>query len=222
MEGLYPLYKYRGPSSNQFMMQFKKMHDITDKIGYAGTLDPLAEGLLLVAVGREHTKGLQHLSDCDKEYRTTIMLNGNTDSGDEEGEIRKINPKCIPTLERVLEVCEQFEGPQMQVPSNYSAKKVDGRRSYSMARISDKNGQKLEACPIVIHSIQVLSYNYPELEIEVSCSKGTYIRVLGQEIGKALTGAGYLSKLVRTSVGEYGIEDIDWKLSPNKIVCGEK
>jgi tRNA pseudouridine55 synthase len=216
-DGLYPTYKYRGPSSNQFMSHFKRHNQVAKdaKIGYAGTLDPLAEGILIIAVGRRYTKQLQSESDNDKEYRATIMLNGTTDCGDMEGELIRLNHRTEPTIGQVLEVCECFEGAQMQVPSSYSAKKIDGRKSYDMVRSGgSKEGKSLDACPITIHSIQVLEYNYPSLEIEVNCTKGTFIRVLGQEIGKKLTGGGYLSKLVRTMSGIYGVEDIEWKLSP--------
>jgi tRNA pseudouridine55 synthase len=212
-DGLYPLYKYRGPSSNQFMMHFKNQHALKDrKIGYAGTLDPLAEGLLVIAVGRTYTKQLQQESDNDKEYRATIMLNGTTDSGDMESMIMQFTPKTKPTIEQVLDVCESYVGQQMQTPSTFSAKKVEGKRSYDIVR--DNQNITLKACPITIHSIQVVSYLFPALEIDVHCSKGTYIRVLGQEIGKKLTGGGYLSKLVRTSSGEFDISSINWKLSP--------
>lgn len=213
-EGLYPLYKRKGPTSKAFMNEFRDMNGISRdvKLGYAGTLDPLAEGILVIGVGRKYTKQLQEETDNDKSYRATIKLNGRTESGDADGQVFPVYPKTIPTKEQVSKVCECMEGDQIQIPSIYSAKKIDGIRAYDLAR----NGQRpdMKGCPIIIYSIEIIEYTYPILKIEVHCSKGTFIRVLAQQIGERLTGGGYLTELVRLTSGEYDISSVNWKICP--------
>lgn len=213
-EGLYPLYKRKGPTSRAFMNEFRDMNSIPRdvKLGYAGTLDPLAEGILVIGVGRKYTKQLQAETDSDKSYRATIYLNGKTDSGDADGPVHRVYPKDIPTDEQVSQVCAQMEGDQMQVPSAYSAKKIDGTRAYDLVRSG--LSPELRACPITIHSIEIIEYEYPVLKIEVNCSKGTFIRVLAQQIGDHLTGGGYLTELIRVMSGEYDISDVNWAICP--------
>lgn len=213
-EGLYPVYKRKGPTSKEFMNEFRDLNGISRdvKLGYAGTLDPLAEGILVIGVGRKYTKQLQVEIDSDKTYQATICLNGKTESGDADGTVYRVYPKDIPTEEQVSQICQQMEGEQMQVPSMYSAKKVNGERAYDLVRSG--LAPDLKACPITIHSIEIITYEYPLLKLEVACSKGTFIRVLAQQIGSHLTGGGYLTELIRVVSGEYELADINWKICP--------
>jgi len=202
-EGLFPLNKPRGISSSQFLLDYVRSHNIPRdvKAGYAGTLDVLAEGLLVVAIGRKWTKSLSELSDSDKVYETIINLSGETESGDLEYPVRPIPHLREPTFERVLEVLEMFMGEQMQTPPMYSAKSIDGERAYEAAR----EGRRLELrpCKIIVHQIELLDYDFPKMEIRVKCSKGTFIRTLAEDIGKKLTGGAYVERLIRTRVGDY-------------------
>lgn len=204
-EDLYPLDKPRGISSNLFTVKFARERGIPKdvKVGYAGTLDVLAEGLLIVGVGRTYTKQLAELSDADKVYETRINLSGWTRSGDTEYPVNKIQNCVEPSYERVLEVLDQFTGPQMQVPHSFSAKKVNGQPAYLSAR--DNTSQSLTACSITIYDITLLDYTFPTMDIEVRCSKGTFIRTLATDIGQALTGGAYVERLRRTRVGDYEI-----------------
>ena len=204
--GFYCLNKPRGISSNGCLTKFKKEHKIprSVKVGYAGTLDLLAEGLLVVGVGKEFTKKLQQISDSEKTYIADINISGWTESGDLEQPVNSNEKSEIPSSEQVKEVLLSMVGPQMQIPPSFSAKKVNGQRAYNMAR----EGQvvELKSCPIEIFDISLISYSYPTMKIEVTCSKGTFIRVLAMDIGKKLTGGGYLEKLFRTKVFNFEID----------------
>lgn len=186
------------------MIDFGRSQDIPKdtKIGYAGTLDVLAEGLLVVGIGRAYTKQLSQMSDADKVYETIINLSGWTKSGDLEQPIQTVGINIEePDYSRVLDVLEEMTSTQMQIPSIFSAKKVDGQRSYVSARTG--NAVELRPCKITIYSIELLDYQFPKMEIRVTCTKGTFIRTLVMEIGKKLTGGAYVEKLVRTKVGDY-------------------
>jgi len=202
-EGLFPLNKPRGISSSQFLLDYVRSQNIPRdvKAGYAGTLDVLAEGLLVVAIGRKWTKGLSELSDSDKVYEAVLNLSGVTDSADLECPVSVIPNLTEPTFERVLQVLEKTMGEQTQMPPMYSAKSVDGERAYEAAR----EGRKLDLkpCKITVHQIELLDYDFPKMEIRVRCSKGTFIRTLAEDIGKQLTGGAYVERLVRTRVGDY-------------------
>lgn len=205
--GFYCLNKPKGISSNGCLNNFKKEHKIprSIKVGYAGTLDLLAEGLLVVAVGKEFTKQLQMISNSNKTYIADINISGWTESGDLEQPVNSNDPsKPNPSLEQVQSVLSSMIGPQMQKPPVFSAKKVNGQRAYNMAR--EGKSVELKSCPIEIVDITLISYSYPTVKIEVTCSKGTFIRVLAMDIGKKLTGGGYLEKLFRTKVFNFEIQ----------------
>lgn len=204
-EGLHVLNKPRGISSTKCMVNFRKSLDPPlppdVKIGYAGTLDVLAEGLLIVGIGRAFTKQLHELSDADKVYETIINISGWTSSGDIEQLIHRHSDLVEPDLDKIYDVLDSMTGPQKQMPPIFSAKKVNGQRAYVAAR----NGHdiELQPCSIVIHSIELLDYSFPCMELRVTCSKGTFIRTLAMDIGTRLTGGAYVEKLVRTQVGDY-------------------
>lgn len=207
--GLHLINKTRGMSSNKCMIEFRDSLDPPMprdiKIGYAGTLDMLAEGLLIIGIGRQYTKQLQQLSDETKTYRTIINLSGWTASGDMEQRIQTNPAHDPPDYDQIYDVIESMIGPQKQVPPVFSAKKVNGRRAYLDAR--EGKDIQLKECDITIYDIELLDYDYPQMEISVTCSKGTFIRTLAMEIGTKLTGGAYVERLVRTRVGDYELNE---------------
>ncbi len=175
------------------------------KVGHAGTLDPMATGLLILATGKQ-TKRLNELQNLDKQYIAEITLGATTPSYDAETEIEKIFPKEHITEEKVKEVLKNFVGKQKQMPPAYSAKKIKGKKAYELARKGKEvNLQEVE---IEIKNIEIVSLNLPDtITIKVDCSKGTYIRSLAHDIGKALDSGGYLTYLRRTKIGHYKVEE---------------
>jgi len=184
----------------------KKIRGITKKkkVGHAGTLDPFAEGILIIGTGVD-TKKLAALSSQDKSYIATLDLGSETDTLDVEGKI--INSKKVPHLSivEIRKVLSGFLGKQMQIPPMYSAKKINGTRLYQLAR--ENIEIKRNSIEIEIKNIDLIDYVTPKVKFKVTCSKGTYIRVLGSDIAKKLGTVGYLSKLIRTSVGDYPISE---------------
>ena len=181
------------------------------KVGHAGTLDPLATGVLIVCTGRA-TKRIEELQSGTKEYYATIRLGATTPSYDLEKPIDATYPTEHITREMVEQVLERFKGKIEQVPPTFSACKVDGKRAYEMAR----QGNEVELKPktLVIDEIELTECNLPDITIRVVCSKGTYIRALARDIGEALQSGGHLTALRRTRVGQYKVEDC---LNPEKF-----
>ena len=181
------------------------------KVGHAGTLDPLATGVLIVCTGRA-TKRIEELQSGTKEYYATIRLGATTPSYDLEKSIDATYPTEHITREMVEQVLERFKGKIEQVPPTFSACKVDGKRAYEMAR----QGNEVELKPktLVIDEIELTECNLPDITIRVVCSKGTYIRALARDIGEALQSGGHLTALRRTRVGQYKVEDC---LNPEKF-----
>ena len=174
------------------------------KVGHAGTLDPEAEGLLIVLVGKEFTKQSDTFLKQDKTYEFELKLGVTSTTGDEEGEKTVISSK-IPSEMAILAVLEGLQGTIEQTPPIYSAIKVDGQRAYKLAQ----KGQSPELKPrrVTIHSIELLSYDYPNLSIRADVSSGTYIRSLGETIGEQLGTGAYCTSIVRTRIGGYKLED---------------
>ncbi|MDD3309194.1 MAG: tRNA pseudouridine(55) synthase TruB [Dysgonamonadaceae bacterium] len=174
------------------------------KVGHAGTLDPLATGVMILCTGKK-TKEIERLQAHTKEYIADIRLGATTPSFDLETEIdNKFSIEHI-TKEKVENALQNFIGEINQVPPSYSACKVDGRRAYDLAR----NNEEIELKPklLVIDKIELLSCNLPDIKIRVVCSKGTYIRALARDIGIALESGAHLTGLVRTRVGEISLEN---------------
>lgn len=165
------------------------------KIGHGGTLDPLATGLMVVATGK-FTKKLFEIQGEDKEYIANIQLGGTTPSYDLESEIDQTFDTEGITKEKVEEVLASFLGPNDQQPPIFSAKRVDGKRAYEYAR----KGKELEmkTVPILIHEIELVNFELPDIIVRVKCSKGTYIRSLAHDIGQRLENGGHLTGLRRT------------------------
>lgn len=174
------------------------------KVGHAGTLDPLASGLLIVCIGKA-TKRVQQFQDSEKEYLATIKLGATTPSFDMETEVDAEFPTEHITLELINDALAKFNGFIMQVPPLYSAKFVNGKRAYELAR--QGVDMELNATPIEITSIKVENYEAPLLTVRVRCSKGTYIRSLARDIGAALSSGGHLVELRRTASGDFRVED---------------
>lgn len=174
------------------------------KVGHAGTLDPLATGVLIVCTGRA-TRKIETLQNGNKEYIAGITLGATTPSFDLETEIDATYPWEHITEERIKEILPRFTGRVMQVPPVFSAVKVDGKRAYNLARKGKE--VELKAKPLEISEIEVLSFDAPVLTIRVVCSKGTYIRALARDIGTALDSGAHLTSLRRTRVGDIKIAD---------------
>ncbi len=174
------------------------------KVGHAGTLDPFADGVLVLGTGPD-TKKLTDITMASKTYRAELTLGKSTDTQDRDGKISK--EAVVPglTRETIDSVLASFDGKQEQIPPMYSAKHVNGQRLYKLAR----RNKTVERVPvkITIYQISLLDYNEPVITFEVTCSKGTYVRVLGADIAAKLGTVGHLTALTRTSVGSYHITD---------------
>lgn len=174
------------------------------KVGHAGTLDPLATGVMIICTGKA-TKRIEEFQYHTKEYIATLQLGATTPSYDLEKEIDATYPTEHITREMVEEVLQQFKGTIEQIPPAFSACKVDGKRAYDLARKGDE--VELKPKTLVIDEIELLECNLPEIKIRVVCSKGTYIRALARDIGEALQSGAHLTGLIRTRVGEVRLED---------------
>ncbi len=178
------------------------------KVGHAGTLDPLATGVLLVCIGRA-TKMVDALQAEEKEYVAEVMLGATTPSYDLEHPVDKTYPWEHITREAVLEALEALSGERLQEPPLFSAKKIDGMRAYEIARAGE--AVELRKALINIYEMELLEYALPRIRIRIRCSKGTYIRSLAREIGEALHSGGHLTALRRTRSGGFTVEN-GWKL----------
>lgn len=174
------------------------------KVGHAGTLDPLATGVLLICIGRA-TKRVEELQAERKEYVAELMLGATTPSFDMEHPVDKTYPTDHITRESVEAALLSLTGERLQAPPIYSAKKVEGMRAYEFARAGEE--VELRKALINIYSIVLEEYDMPRIRIRVECSKGTYIRSLAQEIGEALESGAYLTSLRRTRSGNHRVED---------------
>lgn len=174
------------------------------KIGHAGTLDPLATGILLVCIGRA-TKRVESLQAERKEYVAELMLGATTPSGDMEHEVDHHYATEHITRELVEEVLCSLTGEREQLPPLYSAKKVQGVRAYEFARAGEEI--ELKRALINIYAMELVECDLPRIKIRVECSKGTYIRSLAFEIGEALNSGAYLTSLRRTRSGDFRVED---------------
>lgn len=202
MHGVLLLDKPAGWSSNDALIKAKRLLNAL-KAGHTGTLDPFATGLLPLCFG-EATKFSQDLLEADKAYEAVVHLGITTNTGDTEGETTATSPVEV-TVEQIAAAMDRFRGPIAQVPPMYSALKRDGKPLYEYARAGVT--LEREARQVHIHVLELLDYQAPYLRIRVVCSKGTYIRVLGEEIGNALGCGGHLQALRRTGVGTLTLEN---------------
>jgi len=200
--GFLNIYKEKSMTSFDVIRKLRKILNIK-KIGHTGTLDPLAEGVLIVAVG-EATKLIEFMMKADKDYSAEIILGKKSDTYDAEGEIEDVSSQ-EPNFDEVQEVVAGFTGEIEQIPPKYSALKINGKKAYEMAR----NGEEFEmkSRKVTIKNIAIINYKYPKLEIDVSCSSGTYIRSLAHDIGEKLKTGAYLNALKRTRVENFILKD---------------
>ena len=200
-----PLYWTSFDLVNKVRTMIKRSFGLKDlKTGHAGTLDPLATGLMIICTGRA-TKRIEEFRDLDKEYLATVHFGETTPSYDLETETDGKYPVEHITQEIVEIVLESFRGEQKQVPPLHSAKLINGKRAYEYAR----KGKKLELSPvnIIIKEAELVSFGIPETKIRLLCSKGTYIRAFARDLGFALKSGCYLSALERSSIGSFKLKD---------------
>lgn len=197
MKGFFPIYKEKGMTSHDVVNCLRKITGIR-KIGHAGTLDPLAEGVLVVAVGSENTKKINIFVSKEKEYIGTINLGSKSLTGDLEGPIYEVSNKK-PTKKEVIEKINLFKGRISQKPHKYSAVKINGKKAYSLARKNKSFETKSRI--VEIKEIELIEYNYPLIIFRTVVGPGTYIRSLAEDIGEKLETGAYLKNLERTRVG---------------------
>ena len=174
------------------------------KVGHAGTLDPLATGLLIICTGKQ-TKQIDTYQGQVKEYRGTFTLGGTTPSYDLETEIDNTFPTAHITEELLHETTKQFVGEIQQKPPIFSAIKKDGKRLYELARKGETT--EIKERTVTVSSFEITKIKLPEVEFRIICSKGTYIRSIAFDYGKALNSGGYLSALRRTKIGNFSVDD---------------
>ncbi len=174
------------------------------RAGHAGTLDPLATGVLVVCVGAA-TRLIGYVQRMPKRYKGTFLLGRQSPTEDIEGEVIELADTPVPTREQVVAAAARFIGRIDQRPPAFSAVKVAGRRAYELARQGRQ--PELAPRPVMIHSIEVAAYRYPELVLDVTCGGGTYIRSLGRDLAESLGTAAVMSALVRSSIGSFTLED---------------
>ncbi len=174
------------------------------KIGHAGTLDPLASGLLLVCTGK-FTKKISEFQTLPKTYTGTITIGASTPSFDLETEIDRTVPFEHITEEDIHKVARSFIGEQMQTAPQFSAKRIAGKRAYEFARKGET--VEIKANPITIHSFVITGIELPHISFEISCSKGTYIRAIARDFGEKLNNAAHLTALRRTAIGAHHVDN---------------
>jgi tRNA pseudouridine55 synthase len=201
--GLLLINKKEGPTSHDIINQLRKITNIK-KIGHAGTLDPFATGLLIIAISRKTTKKISSLVKLDKKYIAEIKLGIETDSYDKTGKtIKKYKGEKIKK-KKIKENLKIIEKQEYQTPPMYSAKKIKGKKLYELARKGieiDRPPQKIQ-----IYHIKFKKYHWPKLKIEIHCSSGTYIRSIAHDLGKKLKCGAHLNKLKRTQIGNYHLK----------------
>lgn len=194
--------KPEGRSSFSLVAQVRRITG-QKKIGHAGTLDPFATGLLILLLSREWTARAGEFLQHDKIYQTVLRLGSATDTYDREGTITEIS-SYVPSQKEIENVLAQFQGDILQIPPMFSAKKKEGVRLYDLAR----KGIEIERQPIPVRvTTQLMTYEYPFVQLQVLCSKGTYIRALGHDIGRHLGCYAHLDQLRRIQSGPLAVDD---------------
>lgn len=202
MEGTLILDKPSGPTSHDVVYQVRRACGLR-RVGHAGTLDPLATGVLVVCLGRV-TRLIEYMMGHDKVYEGIVRLGASTNTYDLEGEITTSRPVPELTLAQLDSALDQFRGPIEQIPPLYSAIKKDGQPLYKLARA----GKKVDIPPrsVTIHALEIVRWTSPDLHLRVHSSSGTYIRSLAHDIGEALGCGGHLAFLRRTAVGPFTLD----------------
>ena len=203
MDGIFAVNKPLGMTSHDVVDLVRKKTGVK-RVGHGGTLDPLASGVLVIAVGRENTKRLNEFVKGEKEYVAEIKLGFDSTTDDEEGENIEVNTKIKPTLEEIEQTLKQFVGKIKQTPPLYSSIKIGGKEAYKYARKGKT--VELKVREVEIKEIRLLLYKYPVIKLNVTTGPGVYIRSLARGIGKSLSTGGYLKSLVRTRVNNFTIK----------------
>jgi tRNA pseudouridine55 synthase len=204
MNGLLVIDKPLGLTSREAVNRVQGLLPRGTKVGHTGTLDPLATGVLVLCLGQA-TRLAEYVQRQEKVYRAGLRLGGRSTSDDAEGAIVWEPSPRVPSLDTVRETINHFVGEIEQMPPAFSAAKVDGRRAYELAR----RGKDVDLTPrrVTIHAIEVIRYEFPHLELEVRCGKGTYIRSLARDLGERLRCGAFLEALRRTRVGGFRVEE---------------
>lgn len=201
-EGILLVNKPKSKTSFYLVSYLRRLTRIR-KIGHAGTLDPLATGVMIMLIGQKFTRLTPNLILHDKEYHTRIELGKTTDTFDAEGKIIQTS-HYMPSLEEVQSALLSFQGSITQIPPMFSAKKINGQKCYDLAR----KGLEVERAPKKIQvNIELLSYEYPYLDLKISCSSGTYIRSIAHDLGALLKCGGFVLELTRTRSGPFSLTD---------------
>ncbi len=202
MFGLLSVHKPSGPTSRRVVDRIQRLVR-PDKAGHAGTLDPLASGVLVVAVGTA-TRLISYVQQQPKHYRATFLLGQTSPTEDVEGEVTELVDAPVPERAELLAAASRLQGEIIQRPPAYSALKVSGRRAYALARAGA--AVELQPRPITIHRLELIDYCYPQMQFEINCSSGTYVRSLGRDLAESLGTGAVMSALVRTAIGPFTLE----------------
>lgn len=206
INGILPILKPAGLTSHDVVQKVRQKLNIK-KIGHTGTLDPSAEGVLILLIGRA-TKMAAKFSNTQKEYKVEIRFGYETDTWDSEGRITKIyRPRQKPSLNEIKKALMDFEGEIKQIVPPFSAKKIHGVRLYQLARKGPLEVSRLPRKKVMIFQAKILKYQYPRLVLKVNCGTGTYIRSLAFELGRKLKVGGTAFKIIRLRVGKWSIKD---------------
>lgn len=218
-EGILLIDKPKNKTAFFLVSLLRKITNIK-KIGHAGTLDPLATGVMVLLVGKQYTKLSNTFLNQDKEYRVRIQLGVISDSYDADGKVQTVESHTTPTIEEIQRELTFFQGTILQTPPMYSAKKFQGKKLYEFAR----KGQEIERKEVEVNvSTTFLSYDFPFLDLHVQCSKGTYIRSIAHDLGQRLGCGGMVLELTRLRSGPFKLEncvDVD-TLAANKLEYGK-
>lgn len=202
LNGFFLIDKPKNITSFDIIRKLRKVTGLK-KMGHTGTLDPFASGLIIILLGKT-TKLSNNFLKLDKEYEAILELGKISDTYDPEGKIKKITNKLNLTKNTIGKSLENFRGEIKQTPPKFSAIKIKGEKAYNLAR----SGKNFEIKPrkVKIHKLKITKYNWPILEIKISCSSGTYIRSLANDIGENLKTGAYLKELKRTKIGKISLE----------------
>ncbi|MCA9374171.1 tRNA pseudouridine(55) synthase TruB [Candidatus Peregrinibacteria bacterium] len=204
MIGFLLIDKEKGATSFSCVSAVRKFFD-TRKVGFVGTLDPLASGLMIVAVG-EGTKMISYLEGLDKTYETIIQLGATSSTYDGEGEIQKVENPKEPTLAAIEQILQNsFSGEEMQIPPIHSAIQIGGKRAYDLARKGEDIAMKPRK--VVFHKVDILDYEWPILRVRLKVSSGTYVRSFAHDLGELLGCGGYVKELRRTHIANFSVSD---------------
>jgi tRNA pseudouridine55 synthase len=202
IQGILLVNKPKGKTSFSLVHELRKILNV-QKIGHAGTLDPFATGVMVMLIGKNYTRLSDQFLVCDKEYEAEVLLGVATDTYDCEG-VETFRSDAIPTQAEIEKALLDFQGEIEQIPPMFSAKKIKGKKLYDLAR----EGKTVERAPVKVSvNTQLLSYQYPYLHLRIQCSKGTYIRSIGHDLGVKLGCGAHLSNLTRTRSGTFLLKD---------------